>query len=259
MVFTDTHTHLYLNAFDDDRNDIVRKAIHQNVKYMLLPNIDSHSVAGMLQLCDAFPAHCFPMMGLHPTSVKENFTEELKSVEAWHERMHFIAVGEIGIDLYWDKTHFKEQEEAFRFQIELSIRKGIPIVIHSRDSFDEIAKILADYRGSELKGVFHCFTGTIGQARQAIEMGFYLGIGGVVTFKNSGVEQVLKEIGLEHILLETDSPFLAPVPFRGKRNESSYINLIASRISQIKNTDRAEIARITTQNAFDLFKFDKNE
>jgi len=259
MVFTDTHTHLYLNAFDDDRQKIVQKAIRQGVYCMLLPNIDSKSVAGMLALCEDFPAHCFPMMGLHPTSVKENFREELDVITEWHERKAFIAVGEIGIDLYRDKTFVKEQEEAFCYQIELAIRKDLPIVIHSRDSFDKIVEILHDYKGTTLRGVFHCFTGTIEQARLAIDLGFYLGIGGVVTFKNSGLEYVLTELGLQHLLLETDSPFLAPVPFRGKRNESSYIHLIASKISQIKNIDREEVARITTQNALDLFKFIKDE
>jgi TatD DNase family protein len=199
------------------------------------------------------------MMGLHPTSVKENFREELAVVAEWHERKDFIAVGEIGIDLYRDKTFVKEQEEAFRFQIGLAIEKDLPIVIHSRNSFDEIVKILNDYKGKSLKGVFHCFTGTIEQARLAIEIGFYLGIGGVVTFKNTGLETILTEIGLEHLLLETDSPFLAPVPFRGKRNESSYINIIASKISQIKNIDRVEVAKTTTQNAIDLFKFINDE
>jgi TatD DNase family protein len=259
MIFTDTHTHLYLNAFDGDRHIIVQKAIRQNVAYMLLPNIDSTSIAGMLDLCASYPAHCFPMMGLHPTSVKKNFREELEIITHWHERKEFIAVGEIGIDLYWDKTFINEQQEAFRYQIELAIRKDLPIVIHSRRSFEEIVKILLDYKGMALKGVFHCFTGTIEQARLAIDIGFYLGIGGVVTFKNSGLDKVLTEIGLQHLLLETDSPFLAPVPFRGKRNESSYINLIASKICQIKNIDREEVASVTTQNALDLFKFVKDE
>ena len=255
MFFTDTHTHLYLNAFDDDRANVVKKAVEQDVKYMLLPNIDSSSIDPMFELCKAFPENCFPMMGLHPTSVKENYKEELEIISGWFEKQNFIAVGEIGIDLYWDQSFQKQQEEAFRFQIDLALKNEIPIVIHSRDSFDEIFNVLEDYRGSGLKGVFHCFTGSLEQANKAIDLGFYLGIGGVLTFKNSGLDKVIAEIDLKHILLETDSPFLAPTPFRGKRNESAYINLVANRLSQIKNIDREEIAKITTQNAIDLFKF----
>lgn len=255
MFFTDTHTHLYLNAFDEDRDLVVQNAIDQNIKYMLLPNIDSGSVDGMLDLCKQFPKNCFPMMGLHPTSVKENYKEELENVKTWFENQKFCAVGEIGIDLYWDKTFIKEQEEAFRFQIELALKKDLPIVIHSRESFDEIFKVLEDYRNSGLKGVFHCFTGNLDQANFAIELGFLLGIGGVVTFKNSGLDKVVKDIDLQHIVLETDSPFLAPMPFRGKRNESAYINIIAKKISDIKNINIAEIARVTTQNANNLFNF----
>ena len=255
MVFTDTHTHLYLNAFDDDRANVVKNAIEQGVKYMLLPNIDSSSIDPMFELCKAFPENCFPMMGLHPTSVKENYKDELEIISGWFEKQNFIAVGEIGIDLYWDQSFQKQQEEAFRFQIDLALKNEIPIVIHSRDSFDEIFNVLEDYRGSGLKGVFHCFTGSLEQANKAIDLGFYLGIGGVLTFKNSGLDKVIAEIDLKHILLETDSPFLAPTPFRGKRNESAYINLVANRLSQIKNIDREEIAKITTQNAIDLFKF----
>ncbi|MEZ5147679.1 MAG: TatD family hydrolase [Bacteroidales bacterium] len=255
MIFTDTHTHLYLNAFDDDRVEVVKNAIEQDVKYMLLPNIDSSSIDPMFELCKAFPENCFPMMGLHPTSVKENYKEELEIISGWFEKQNFIAVGEIGIDLYWDQSFQKQQQEAFRFQIDLALKNEIPIVIHSRDSFDEIFNVLEDYRGSGLKGVFHCFTGSLEQANKAIDLGFYLGIGGVLTFKNSGLDKVIAEIDLKHILLETDSPFLAPTPFRGKRNESAYINLVANRLSQIKNIDREEIAKITTQNAIDLFKF----
>jgi len=255
MIFTDTHSHLYLDAFDEDRKEVVKKAIGQNVKYMLLPNIDSSSVESLLQLCDLFPENCFPMMGLHPTSVNENFREELEIVSTWFDKKKFIAVGEIGIDLYWDKTFQKQQEEAFRFQIDLALRTNLPIVIHSRESFSEIFRVLEDYRNTGLRGVFHCFTGTIEQAHLAIDLGFYLGIGGVITFKNSALDEVVTHIELKHILLETDSPFLAPVPYRGKRNESSYINLIASKLNQVINVSREEIARITTQNAINLFKF----
>ena len=255
MVFTDTHCHLYLDAFDNDREQVVHKAIDQNVNYMLLPNIDSQSVEPMLKLNKSFPEHCFPMMGLHPTSVKENYKEELEIVTGWHEKKKFIAVGEIGIDLYWDQSFRKQQEEAFRFQIDLAIKKEIPIVIHSRESIDLILSILNDYKETGLRGVFHCFTGTSEQAEQAIALGFYLGIGGVLTFKNSGLDNVVTGIDMKSLLLETDSPFLAPAPYRGKRNESQYINLIASKLSQVKNISRKEIAEITTRNANHLFKF----
>lgn len=255
MIFTDSHTHLYLNAFDEDREEVIKNAIKQDIGYMLLPNIDSGSVKPMMELCDSFPNNCFPMMGLHPTSVKDNFREELKIVEEYFSQNDFIAVGEIGIDLYWDKTYLKEQEEAFRFQIELALKKDSPIVIHSRDSFDEIFLVLEEYRGRGLTGVFHCFTGTIEQAKQAIGMDFYLGIGGVVTFKNSGLDKIVEKVDLKHLLLETDAPFLAPMPFRGKRNESAYINIIAAKIANLKNTDKETVARITTLNAINLFKF----
>jgi TatD DNase family protein len=259
VILTDTHTHLYLNAFDDDRHEVVQRAIDQNIRYMLLPNIDSNSVHDMLNLCEAFPDHCFPMMGLHPTSVKDNYEAELSKIEAWFEKKKFIAVGEIGIDLYWDKSYLKQQEEAFRSQVEIALKKDLPIVIHSRDSFEIILNILTDYRASGLRGVFHCFTGTIEQAKKAINLGFFLGIGGVVTFKNSGLDKVVEHIDPDHLLLETDSPFLAPVPFRGKRNESAYIELITSKISTLKNMSKEVIANITTQNAIQLFNITTHE
>lgn len=207
----------------------------------------------MLKLCEEFPTNCFPMMGLHPTSVKENYLEEIKKMEDWFEKGKFVAVGEAGIDLYWDKTFFKEQEECFRLQINIAISKNLPLVIHSRESFHDIMEILHDYKGSGLKGVFHCFTGTTEQAKQVIDLGFMLGIGGVVTFKNSKLDQVVENIDLDHLILETDSPFLAPVPFRGKRNESTYINIIANKIAQLKQMSKEEIANRTTENVFRLF------
>ncbi|MCB2219885.1 MAG: TatD family hydrolase [Bacteroidetes bacterium] len=255
MIFTDTHTHLYLDAFNDDRHEVVQRAIDQGIKYMLLPNIDSGSAKDMLNLCFKFPETCFPMMGLHPTSVKDNYRNELDIVAEWFEKKHFVAVGEIGIDLYWDKSFQKQQEEAFRFQIELAMKKNLPIVIHSRESFDEIMAVLTDYKDAGIRGVFHCFTGSLKQANSAIDLGFYLGIGGVLTFKNSGMDKVIESVDLKHILLETDAPFLAPAPFRGKRNESAYINLIANKISEVKKISKDEVADRTTQNAIDLFKF----
>jgi TatD DNase family protein len=221
---------------------------------MLLPNIDSRSVDGMLSLCNAFPENCFPMMGLHPTSVKDNFEEELQLLDEWFEKQKFYAVGETGIDLYWDKTYQKEQEETFIHQINLAKNSKLPIVIHTRNSFDEIFAILEKHNSKELTGVFHCFTGNLPQAEKILEMGFMLGIGGVVTFKNSGLDKVVDELNLKHIVLETDAPYLAPIPYRGKRNESAYILIIADRIAEIKNMTVEKVAEITSANARSLFK-----
>jgi TatD DNase family protein len=255
MFLTDTHTHLYLEEFDKDREKVIHNAISEGIKYMLLPNIDSTSIDGLLNLCDQYPDNCFPLMGLHPTSVKENYKDELEIVDHWLQKRTFYAIGEIGIDLYWDKTFRKEQEIAFAEQIELAKKHQLPIVIHMRNSFDEIYDILQDHISAELTGVFHCFTDSKEQAIKIIDMNFMLGIGGVLTFENSGLDEVVKNIKLKHIILETDSPFLAPVPYRGKRNESAYIRLIAKKIAEIKNISVEEVARITTHNANQLFKF----
>lgn len=255
MIFIDTHTHLYLDEFSDDLNQVVEKAINKGVKYMLLPNIDSTSIEKMLKLCQTFPDNCFPMIGLHPTSVKSNFENELKIVENYLAKSNFYAIGEIGIDLYWDKTFYKEQLEAMRFQIHLAKERNLPIVIHSRNSFDEVFTVLSELKFPEMRGVFHCFSGSVDQAKKVIaELGFKLGIGGVVTFKNSGLDKVVKEIDLKDIILETDSPFLAPMPFRGKRNESAYTIIIAEKIAAIKNIAIEEIANETTNTALELFK-----
>ncbi|MEZ5196918.1 MAG: TatD family hydrolase [Bacteroidales bacterium] len=256
MFLIDTHTHLYLNAFDPDRKEVVKQAVKQGVKYMLLPNIDGSSIEGMLQLCEEFPSNCFPMMGLHPTSVNETFMEELDSVEHWLKKKKFIAIGETGIDLYWDKTFLEEQKIVFSRQLEMAKKYKVPIVVHMRDSFDETYKVVKKYASPDLTGVFHCFTGNEEQARKIIDLNFKLGIGGVVTFKNSGLADVVKNVDLKHILLETDSPFLAPAPFRGKRNESAYIKLVAQKLAAIKQLTVDEIAEITTANALDLFNFE---
>jgi len=255
MILIDTHTHLYLNAFDKDRKKVVSDAIANGIQYMFLPNIDSTSISSMLEMCKGFPDNCFPMMGLHPTSVKQNYKDELVTIETWLKKRKFYAIGEIGIDLYWDKSFLKEQQIVFSYQIDLAIKYNLPIVIHCRESFDEIYNILKDYRNSNLRGVFHCFTGNLEQAQNIIELGFYLGIGGVVTFKNSGLDKVVAQTDLKHILLETDSPFLAPVPFRGKRNESAYIKIIANKIAMVKNISIDEVAENTSKNTFDLFNF----
>ena len=254
MILIDTHTHLYLEEFDEDRKQVVENAIDNNIRYMLLPNIDSESIKPMMDLCGEFPDNCFPMMGLHPTYVKENYEEELAIVDQWLEKGKFYGIGETGIDLYWDKTFIKEQIIAFRYQIELAKKYKLPIVIHSRDSFDEIYPILEDLNSPDLKGVFHCFTGNNEQAEKIIDLGLELGIGGVLTFKNSGLDKVVEQISLDHIILETDSPYLTPVPFRGKRNQSTYINYIAEKLALIKNTSKEQVAEITSRNAIQLFK-----
>lgn len=255
MFLTDTHTHLYLEEFNDDRKEMVERALENDVKYMLLPNIDSSSIDGMLDLCKQFPENCFPMMGLHPTSVKENYQEELDLISRWVEKEKFNAIGEIGIDLYWDKTFQKEQEIALAYQIELAIKNQLPIVIHMRDSFDEVYAVVKNYASPELKGVFHCFTGTLEQAEKIIDLNFLLGIGGVLTFKNSGLDKVIEKVDINNLVLETDSPFLTPMPYRGKRNESAYTRFVAEKIAEIKNTSLEEVAEITTSNANQLFKF----
>ncbi|MFP4469770.1 MAG: TatD family hydrolase [Bacteroidales bacterium] len=253
MILTDTHTHLYLNQFDDDREATVQRAIDKGVRYMLLPNIDSASADPLLALCDKFPGHLFPMMGLHPTDVKENYTAELEKVEQLLSRHKFYAIGETGIDLYWDKTFIEEQKYSLRHQIALAKQHQLPVVLHVRESFDEIFEVIEDTIDENLTGVFHCFTGTAEQARRIIGWGFRLGIGGVLTFKNSGLDMVVKDIPMEHLLLETDSPFLAPKPFRGKRNESAYITYIAGKLATVKNMPVEEVADITTRNAVKLF------
>jgi len=254
MTFIDTHSHIYLPEFDQDRSEIVEKALAKGVKKLLLPNVDSSTIDSMLDICKSFPDACYPMMGLHPTSVKDNVEEELAIVERLLKENSFIAIGEIGIDLYWDKSFLAEQEEAFRFQIALAKKYNLPIVIHSRDSFEELFKILDNSNTSDLKGVFHCFTGTEKQAQKIVnDYGFKLGIGGVLTFKNSGLADQIKTIGIEHLILETDAPYLAPTPYRGKRNQPSYIPLIAQKLAEVKSISVDEIAQKTTQNAKELF------
>ena len=224
---------------------------------MLLPNIDSNSVDRLKQTCIDFKEFCYPMMGLHPTSVDEHFQTELQKIHNHLGQDNYIAIGEIGIDLYWDRTYLKEQEEAFRTQIKWAIEKKLPIVIHARDSFSKIFEVVDDLNCDDLRGVFHCFTGTEEDAQKIIDYGgFKMGIGGVLTFKNSKLDQVVKNISLEHLILETDSPYLAPAPHRGKRNESSYISLVAQKLAEIKGLSKDEIADITTTNAVELFNIE---
>jgi len=254
MKFIDTHTHLYLNEFDSDRENAVKKAIDSGVEIMLLPNIDNTSWIPMADLCSQFPKNCFAMAGIHPTSVvPETYESELAEVKLRLGTGNYIAVGEIGIDLYWDKTHQALQEEVFLYQIKLAKKFNLPVAIHVRKSFDEVWRVLKPEISPELKGVFHCFPGDEIQAGKVIEAGFLLGIGGVVTFKNSGMQKVVATIGPEHIILETDAPFLAPAPFRGKRNEPAYIPVIAQKVAELCNMSLDDVAEITTKNAITLF------
>ncbi len=253
-MFIDTHTHLYSEEFNEDRTAAINTAINNSVTKLYLPNIDSNSIDGMLQLEKEFPDNCFAMMGLHPCSVKKNYLDELTIVKKWLDKRKFIAIGEIGIDLYWDKTFITEQEIAFKKQIDWALEYNYSIVIHCRNAFDEIFTILQSY--SKLpKGIFHCFSGDVEQAQKILALkNFKLGIGGVVTFKNSGLDKVVETISIEDIVLETDSPYLAPMPYRGKRNESSYIPLIAKKVAELKNISIEEVENVTTNNANFIFE-----
>lgn len=253
MILTDTHTHLYSEAFLEDREEMIQRAIEKGVSRFFIPAIDSAHIPAMYDLEEKFPQAVFLMMGLHPTSVKENFREELERIEKEFSERDFYAVGEIGIDLYWDKIFLEEQQIAFKQQIQLAKKKKLPIVIHCRDAFNEVFEVLESEKGEDLFGIFHCFTGDLAQAEKALSYNMKLGIGGVVTFKNGGIDKFLKEIPLEKIVLETDSPYLAPAPFRGKRNESSYLEEIAQKVAEIYERDLEEIAAVTTRNSKDIF------
>ena len=250
----DTHTHLYSEEFDKDRAEMIARAKAAGVTRCFIPAIDSSYTERMFQLKNEYPDYVFLMNGLHPCNVKENYKEELKHVENLMPTHSFCAIGEIGIDLYWDKTFLKEQQEAFAWQIQLAKKHQLPIVIHCREAFEEVFEVLESEKGDDLFGIFHCFSGTEAQAHRAIGYGLHLGIGGVVTFKNGKLDQFLKNIDLQHIVLETDSPYLAPVPYRGKRNESAYIVQVADKLSDIYELPVDEIKRITTENATKIFK-----
>lgn len=252
-IFIDTHTHLYLEQFDDDRHEAVRKAIDQHVNYMLLPNVDEETIDPMLSLHKNFPDSCLPMMGLHPTSVKPGFEKVLDGMYNYLTTQEFCAVGETGIDLYWDKTYYDLQVKAFQTQIEWALQFNLPIVIHARNSLTEIMEALKPFTNRGLKGVMHCFPGNVEQAEWFVDFGFKLGIGGVVTYKKSDMAKVVESIPLQCLILETDAPYLPPVPYRGKRNEPSYIPIIAEKIAQIKEISVGEVADQTTQTAKNLF------
>jgi TatD DNase family protein len=255
MHLIDTHTHLYSEKFNEDREERIQEAIDAGVKQFFMPNIDATSIEGMNSLVQRFPKNCFAMMGLHPCSVNENVEQELQLVEQELKTNKYIAVGEIGMDLYWDKSFQVEQEMAFRKQIEWAKELNLPIDIHCREAFDEILTIMDDLNDDGMKGVFHCFTGSLEQAQHILNYGhFKLGIGGVVTFKNSGLDKVIKKLKLEDLVLETDAPYLAPAPFRGKRNESAYLVNVADKVSDIFEVSVAEVAAQTTKNALQIFK-----
>lgn len=253
MILTDTHTHLYSEAFDTDRSAVIKNAMDQGIERFFIPAIDSTYTEAMFSLRDAHPENIFLMMGLHPTHVKENYKDELRHVEEMLSEHKFYAVGEVGIDLYWDKTFLEQQREAFRFQIQLAKKHKLPIVIHCRDAFDEIFEVLESEKCDDLFGIFHCFTGTLEQAHMAISYSMKLGIGGVLTFKNGKIDTFLKEIPLKHIVMETDSPYLAPVPYRGKRNESAYLSNVLEKLSEVYGISKEKIAEITTANSKEVF------
>ena len=252
MIFTDSHTHLYDERLIADDNQ-VQRAIDAGVTKMYMPNCDNTTIAGMLYLADKWPANCMPMMGLHPCYVKADYKDELAIVADWLQKRKFYAVGEIGLDYYWDMTFKKEQTEAFETQIDLALQYDLPIVIHSRESTQDCIDIVRKKQNGKLRGIFHCFSGTMEEALQIIELDFYLGIGGGLTYKKGPLPDIIKEMPLAHIILETDAPYLAPVPYRGKRNESSYIPIIAQKIAEIKNIPIEEVATVTTSNAEKVF------
>ena len=253
MQLIDTHTHLYSNQFDEDREEVVQRAIANGVNHFFIPAIDQSYAAAMFALKKDFPKHMHLMMGLHPTSVKANYKDELEFVKQTLDKQEFVAIGEIGMDLYWDKTFIKEQQFAFKQQIQWARERKLPIVIHCRDAFNEVFEVLEEEKGNDLYGIFHCFTGTLEQAKKAISYNMKLGIGGVITFKNGKIDQFLDQIPLEDLVLETDSPYLAPTPYRGKRNESSYINLVAEKLADVHQVNVEKIAEITSKNALAVF------
>ncbi|MGE4540429.1 MAG: TatD family hydrolase [Bacteroidales bacterium] len=255
MQFIDTHTHLYLEDFDHDRQEMIKRAISRGIHRFLLPNIDQDSVKPLLQLCEDFPANCFPMIGLHPTSVKEDWQKQLshfKEQLKYHPET-FIAIGEIGLDFYWDKSFATQQLEALRMQFDWAKQMQKPVAIHTREAFPEMLTEIQKAQNGSLKGVLHCFTGTLEEAKKSVDLGFYLGIGGVLTYKKSSLPEIVKHLPVERLILETDAPFLPPVPYRGKRNESAYLFETAVKLAAILEIELDKLAEITTQNANELF------
>ena len=253
MILTDTHTHIYYETDEIKRAEQISRCLENNITRLFLPNVSSQSIPLVFGLSQAYPQNCFPMLGLHPCDVKENFEEELAAIYSEIEKNKIYAIGEIGIDLYWDKTLLKQQQEAFKTQIAWAKALELPIVIHCREAFDEVFEVLDDLKDDKLRGIFHCFTGDLGQAHHAIDLGFYLGIGGVVTYKKAGLDKVVEQLNLENLVLETDAPYLAPSPHRSKPNESSYLIHIAQKVADLHQKSLAEIAEITTNNSIKVF------
>jgi len=252
-MLIDTHSHIYTGDFNSDIDEIIQRAYNNGVKKIILPNIDAGSIKRLIDLSSAYPHICYPLMGLHPTSVTEDYKEDLQAVEYWMEKHKFYGIGETGIDLYWEKTFLKEQQEAFRYQIKMAENSKMPIIIHVRNSFEEVYEIVKQEQNGSLKGIFHCFSGNEQEAQKVIDLGFLLGIGGVLTFKNSNLDEVIEKVELKNLVLETDSPYLAPVPKRGQRNESSYLVYVAQKLAEVYNIPVKEVAEITTMNARSLF------
>jgi TatD DNase family protein len=253
MVYTDTHTHFYYETDEGKQAEMLQRCLDNNISRLFLPNVDVASVELMFNIVDRWPDNFFPMLGLHPCDVKPNWQEELEKIKTAGGGRKIYAIGEIGIDLYWDKTLLAEQLQAFEQQINWAKELNLPIVIHCRDAFDETYEVLQRLNDDKLRGIFHCFSGTVEQAQKVIDLGFYLGIGGVVTYKNAGLDKVVAQIDLKHLVLETDSPYLTPVPFRGKPNESSYLKYVAEKIADLHQIDVAEVARVTTANSKTIF------
>lgn len=250
----DTHCHVYLKHFDEDLDAVIESAKKQGVQKILMPNVDEETVDRLHHLADTYPGYCIPMMGLHPCDVEEDWEDELERLLAWFDRRAYIAVGEIGLDLYWDKTTLDRQVLALKRQIEFAIARDLPVVLHTRDSTDKTLDVLSEYKGTNLRGVLHCFSGSYEQAQRAIKLNMMLGIGGVLTFKNAGIAEVVKHVDLEHIILETDAPYLPPVPHRGKRNEPGYVYHVAAFLAELRGQGIAEIGKVTSANAERLFR-----
>jgi TatD DNase family protein len=253
MIFTDTHTHLYAQEFDIDRPAMIKRAIDSGISRLFLPNIDCQSIQPMLDLVWAFPENCFPMMGLHPCSVDEDVEAQLFQIQKWLKKRKFYAIGEIGLDYYWTLDFKEQQISAFKKQLQWAIQFNLPVVIHSRNSTADVIAVLKEMNHSKLRGIFHCFSGTEEEAKEIISLGFYLGIGGVLTFKNSGLDKAIENISLEHLVLETDAPYLAPIPYRGKRNESVYLIEVAKKLAELKHRSIENVAKITTENSIKIF------
>ena len=251
----DTHTHLYLDIFDLDLPEVMQRAVNEGITKFYLPAIDSLEEKNLLALEKKFPGKCLAMMGVHPCSIKENYLEELNWAEKWLQKRRFAGIGETGLDYYWDKTFIKEQATAFRRQIEWALHYDLPVIIHSRNSLQDCIDIIRENQNGKLRGIFHCFSDSYDYAKQIMELGFYMGIGGVLTYKNSGLAAVVEQIPLEWIVLETDAPYLTPVPFRGKRNESSYLKFVVAKLAEVKKIEALEIGSVTTTNAQRIFGY----